>query len=127
MPATLLLPHQRVEQDAAQRTTWLAIAAVAAVVVAIPLYGFTRPPLGQVLGDPIVRLCALFAVLAACGLVALFRYDIVAPKALLRAGRPFEILFAFAIAMVEILPVGIIVSLISAGLLRRKEVLPAVA
>ena len=101
MPATLLLPHQRVEQDAAQRTTWLAIAAVAAVVIAIPLYGFTRPPLGQVLDDPIVRLCALFAVLAAGGLVALFRYDIVAPKMLLRAGKPFEILFAFAIAMVE--------------------------
>ncbi len=101
MPATLLLPHQRVEQDAAQRMTWLAIAAAAAVIIAIPLYGFTRPPLGQVLDDPIVRLCALFAVLAAGGLVALFRYEIVAPKTLLRAGKPFEILFAFAIAMVE--------------------------
>ena len=36
-------------------------------------------------------------------------------------------LLFFAIAMVEILPVGIIVSFISAGLLRRKEVLPAAA
>jgi hypothetical protein len=34
-------------------------------------------------------------------------------------------LLFFAIAMVEILPVGIIVTLISAGLLRRREVLPA--
>jgi hypothetical protein len=34
-------------------------------------------------------------------------------------------LLFFAIAMVEILPVGIIVSLISAGLLRRSELLPA--
>ena len=34
-------------------------------------------------------------------------------------------LLFFAIAMVEILPVGIIVSLISAGLLRRRELLPA--
>jgi len=34
-------------------------------------------------------------------------------------------LLFFAIAMVEILPVGIIVTLISAGLLRKGEVLPA--
>jgi hypothetical protein len=34
-------------------------------------------------------------------------------------------LLFFAIAMVEILPVGIIVSLVSAGLLRKRELLPA--
>jgi len=31
----------------------------------------------------------------------------------------------FLVCMMEILPVGIIVTLLSAGLLRRKEVLPA--
>jgi serine/threonine-protein kinase len=101
MPATLLLPQQRVEQEGAQRMMWLAVAAGIAIVTAIPLYGFTQPQLGPVIADPLVRLCALFVVLAAGGFVALRRLEVVKPKVLLQAGMAFEILVAFAIAMFE--------------------------
>ena len=101
MPGTLLLPQQRVEQEGAERMMWLAVAAAAAIVIAVPLYGFTQPQLGPVLADPFVRICALFVVLGAGGFVALHRLEVVAPRVLLQAGMPFEVLVAFTIAMFE--------------------------
>jgi len=89
------------QRAAAARLSWLA-PSIAAVFVAVEGgQAVAQPQLAAILGDP-VNLALLGAVvLAAGGIFAIWRYRLLTPAALLGIGLLFEVLVAFAIAMVE--------------------------
>ncbi len=101
MTSPILLPQQRLEEDAAQKLAAVAATVAATLVTVYLLQYLMQPQIAPILGDPVVRLAALVAVLMAIGLLALRRYNVVTPRTLLRVGMPFEIVVAFSIAMVE--------------------------
>ena len=71
------------------------------VVLIVSFQQVAQPDLAAVYRDPLIRLITLAAVLLALGLFALHRYQIVLPSTLLGLGMGFEVLVAFAIALVE--------------------------
>ena len=71
------------------------------VVLIVSFQQVSQPDLAAVYRDPLIRLFTLAAVLIALGLFALHRYQIVLPSALLGLEMGFEVIVAFAIALVE--------------------------
>ena len=86
--------------EAARRIAALAPAAAVLSVAAFLGHRLVQPSL-PVFADPIVRLCLLAVVLAAAGIVALRRYQVVTDDVVLFAGALFEPAMAFTIAMTE--------------------------
>ena len=98
--ATSPLPLDLLDEGA-RRLAGLAAAFVVTVIAIFPLQLVIQPQIAPLLGDPITRLVALFAILIAAGLVALQRYKVVNSRTLLGVGMVFEIAVALALAMVE--------------------------
>src|SRR5215203_4081470 len=96
----MTVPLQLLDEGA--RRLALLAAVLAVTFIALQLFQrLAQPQLAPILDDPIVRLAALAAILMAAALVALHRYHVVTSRALLSIGMVFEVLVAFAIAMVE--------------------------
>src|SRR5262245_11125248 len=74
---------------------------VAALVALVVSFQFVQPDVAAVFRDPVVRLIALAAVLAALGLFALDRYRLVLPSTWNSMWSGFAVFVAFAIALVE--------------------------
>ena len=98
--ATVPLPLDLLDEGA-QRLAGLAAAFVVTVIAIFPLQLVIQPQIAPLLGDPITRLVALFAILIAAGIVALQRYKVVSSRTLLGVGMVFELAVAVAMAMVE--------------------------
>jgi eukaryotic-like serine/threonine-protein kinase len=71
------------------------------VVLIVSIQQVVQPDLGAVYRDPLIRLSTLATVLLALGLFALYRFKVVTRSTLLGLGMGFEVLVAFAIALVE--------------------------
>src|SRR4029453_14585429 len=87
--------------DAAYRLALVSIYMAALIVLVQIFQQFAQPQLASVLADPVNRLVSLASVLTGVGIFVLERYKLVTPSTLLGLGMFFEILVAFAIAMVE--------------------------
>ncbi|MGE5833957.1 MAG: serine/threonine-protein kinase [Acidobacteriota bacterium] len=88
-------------RDAAYRLALVSIYMAGLIVLVQFFQQFAQPRLASVLSDPINRLVSLASVLTGVGIFLLERYKLVTPSTLLALGLFFEILVAFAIAMVE--------------------------
>jgi eukaryotic-like serine/threonine-protein kinase len=87
--------------DAAYRLALVSIYMAGLIVLVQFFQQFAQPRLASVLSDPINRLVSLASVLTGVGIFVLERYKLITPSTLLGLGLFFEILVAFAIAMVE--------------------------
>jgi serine/threonine-protein kinase len=87
--------------DAARRLALLSVFIAALIVLVEVFQEVAQPKLAPILRDPVNRLLSLAAVLMGGGLFALGRSRLVAAATLLVIGMFFEVLVAFAIAMVE--------------------------
>ena len=94
LPPTLL-------GDAAKRLAWLSVFISVLIVLVETFQQYAQPQLAPILQDPVNRLLSLAAVLMGVGMFTLQRYKIVTASTLLGIGMVFEIVVAFAIAMVE--------------------------
>ena len=94
LPATLL-------GDAAKRLAWLSVFISVLIVLVETFQQFAQPKLAPILQDPVNRLLSLASVLMGVGMFTSQRYKLVTPSTLLGIGMAFEIVVAFAIAMVE--------------------------
>ena len=88
-------------EDAARRLGLLTLVTAAVVVGVEVLQALAQPELARVLADPFTRLATLAAVLLAIGISVTHRYRVVTPLTTLTLGMIFEIVVAFAIALVE--------------------------
>ncbi len=88
-------------EEGARRLSGLAAVLVVTTVVSFALLLLLQPQVAPLLDDAITRLAVLAATLIAGGVVALRRYNVVAPRTLLQIGMLLEIAVAFAMAMVE--------------------------
>jgi len=91
----------RVERKRPPPFSRLFLPIAALVLVVIAFQQIAQPDLGRVYADPVIRLVTLAVALATAGLVAAFRYELVLPSTLAMLGLAFEVLVAFAIALVE--------------------------
>jgi serine/threonine-protein kinase len=87
--------------DAARRLALLSVFIAVLIVLVEAFQQVAQPKLAPVLQDPVNRLLSLAAVLMGAGMFTLQRYRIVTASTLLGIGMFFEVLVAFAIAMVE--------------------------
>ena len=91
----------RVERKPPPPFSRLFLPIAALVLVVIAFQQIAQPDLGRCTRDPVIRLVTLAVALATAGLFALFRYELVLPSTLAMLGLAFEVLVAFAIALVE--------------------------
>jgi eukaryotic-like serine/threonine-protein kinase len=87
--------------DAARRLAVIAIFMAGLIVLVQFFQQFAQPKLAPVLSDPVNRLLSLASVLTGVAIFVLERNKLATPSTLLGLGMFFEILVAFAIAMVE--------------------------
>lgn len=94
------LPPQMVE-SAAGRVAWLAPVAAGIIVLVQIFQGLTQPAMAPVVMNASNRLASLAAVLMGFGILALHRYKVVRPPAILVLGMVFEVVVAFCISLIE--------------------------
>jgi len=100
-PAAFRRARSGVQQESSSELSRLLLPIAGLVVLVITFQQIAQPDLGVVYRDPVIRLVTLVAVLLAAGLYALRRFDVVSAPGLLTLGLAFEVVVAFAIAMVE--------------------------
>ena len=79
----------------------LLVPIGALVLIVIAFQQMAQPDLAGLYRDPVIRLMTLAVVLGAAGLIAAYRYRLVLPSTLVQLGLGFEVVVAFAIALVE--------------------------
>jgi len=90
-----------VAQQGARRIGALAILTAVSVVGVALVENGLQPEMAVGQHSPVYRLSALFLVLAAAGLAALARSELVSPQDLLDLGLLFEVVGACALALME--------------------------
>jgi serine/threonine-protein kinase len=93
--------RSEVRQRTSTELPRLLLPIAALVVLVISFQQIAQPDLAAVYRDPVIRLVTLLAVLAAAGLFAFRHYQVVHHTTLQSLGLGFQVLVAFAIAMVE--------------------------
>ena len=100
-PAARQRARSGAQQQSSSELSRLLLPIAGLVVLVITFQQIAQPDLGVVYRDPVIRLVTLAAVLMAAGLYALRRFDIVSAPTLLTLALVFEVVVAFAIALVE--------------------------
>ena len=93
--------RSKVGQQTSSEFSRLILPTAALMVLVITFQQVAQPDLVAVYRDPVIRLITLLALLAGAGLLALRYYEVVHRATLLSLGLGFQVIVAFAIALVE--------------------------